>query len=234
MYTTNPNRTPMAYKRIKRSRRRYNRKVSRAVKRYVSKKLDNATEDKFNIINMTAGGLTSIPSTWVEVALCNPGQGTAKNQRIGTKIRIKSIEVNAVLSAGANQVVTDDAYNVFRMVVGRYTVQTATPLATAGITLNDPIKKDWNNARSTLITKYMDRYIPLTVTSTEKGAGDGYAPGLKLIKFYKRFKNLVVTYNDDTINYPSSRLLMGFISDSAAVTNPGFVAGYTLVRYEDA
>lgn len=224
----------VGYKKRKVYRRRATKKVSRAVKRYVSKKLDDNTEDKFNIINMTAGGLTSIPSTWVEVAGCNPGQGTAKNQRVGTKIRIKSIEVNAVLAAGANQVVTDDAYNVMRIVIGKYATQTATPLATAGISINDPIKKDWNNARSTLIQKYCDRYVPLMVTSTEKGAGDGYAPQLKKFKFYKRFRNFVVTYNDDTINYPSSRLLLGFISDSAAVTNPGFICGYTIVRYEDA
>lgn len=219
--------------RVKRYRRRTS-KVSRAVKRFVSKKLDSTVEDKFNIINMTAGGLNSIPSTWVEVSGCNPGQGTAKNQRIGTKIRIKSIEMKAVLSAGANGLITDDNYNVFRIVIARYSGQTATPLATASVGLNDPIKKDWSNARGTLITKYMDRYIPLTVTSTEKGAGDGYAPGLKTVKFFKRFRNFVVQYNDDTINYPSSRLILSFISDSAAVTNPGFVAGYCVVRYEDA
>lgn len=208
--------------------------VSKAVKKYVAKKLDNAIEDKFNIIDMTAGGLTSIPSTWVEVNGVNPAQGTAKNQRIGTKIRVKSIEVNAVLAQGSGGVLTDDPYNIMRIVIGKYTGQTATPLATAGITINQPIKKDWSDARGTLIQKYVDRYIPLEVASTEKGGGDGYTPALAKFKYFKRFKNFVITYNDDTINYPNARLIMSVISDSGAVTNPGFVAGYAVVRYEDA
>nr|UOF80228.1 capsid protein [Cressdnaviricota sp.] len=208
--------------------------VSTAVKKYVAKKLDNAIEDKYNIIDMTAGGLTSIPSTWVEVNGVNPAQGIAKNQRIGTKIRVKSIEVNAVLAQGSGSVLTDDPYNIMRIVIGKYTGQTATPLATAGITMHQPIKKDWTDARGTLIQKYVDRYVPLEVQSTEKGGGDGYTPALKSFRYYKRFKNFVITYNDDTNNYPNQRLIMSVISDSGAVTNPGFVAGYTVVRYEDA
>lgn len=208
--------------------------VSKAVKKYVAKKLDNAIEDKYNIIDMTAGGLTSIPSTWVEVNGVNPAQGIAKNQRIGTKIRVKSIEVNAVLAQGSGSVLTDDPYNIMRIVIGKYTGQTATPLATAGITMHQPIKKDWSDARGTLIQKYVDRYVPLEVQSTEKGGGDGYTPALKSFRYYKRFKNFVITYNDDTNNYPNQRLIMSVISDSGAVTNPGFVAGYTVVRYEDA
>lgn len=183
---------------------------------------------------MTAGGLNSIPSTWVEVNTCNPAEGANKYGRIGTKIRIKSIEINTVLSGGQNGLLTDDNYNIFRIVIGKYTGQTATPLASASVGLNSPIKKDWNNGRGTLIQKYVDRYIPLDVASTEKGAGDGYTPKLKIFKYYKRFKNFVVTYADDTTNYPSSRLIMSFISDSAAVTNPGFVSGYAVIRYEDA
>lgn len=216
------------------STRKATGKVSKAVKKYVAKTLDNQIEDKFNIIDMTAGGLSSIPSTWVEVQGVNPAQGLAKNNRIGTKIRVKSIEVNAVIAQGSGGVLTDDPYNIMRIVIGKYSGQTTTPLATAGVTINQPIKKDWTSGRGTLIQKYVDRYVPLMVASTEKGGGDGYTPALKRFKYYKRFKNFVISYNDDTTNYPSQRLIMSLISDSAAVTNPGFVAGYALVRYEDA
>lgn len=209
-------------------------KVSTAVKKYVEKKIDSNTEDKYNIINMTAGGLNSIPSTWVEVNGCTPAQGVSKNQRIGTKIRVKSIEINTVISEGSNGTAVDDQYNIMRVVIGKYTGQTAAPLITAGVGFNDPIKKDWSDARGTLVQKLVDRYIPLAVASTEKGGGDGYTPTLKKFKYYKRFKNFVITFADDSINYPNYRLIMSFISDSAVVTNPGFVAGYAVVRFEDA
>lgn len=218
---------------FKRTRRSKKPSVSKGVKRYVSRKINNMAEDKIQTVSLPAvfGSLTT---AWTEQGMANPAQGISKVQRIGNKIKVKSIEISGILSQGSNEAATDDAWNVIRIVIGKYSMGAATPLQTAGIVMNDPIKKDYNNARGLLLNKYMDTYIPLEVASTEQGAGDGYTPALRKIKYYKRFSNFTVNWNDAGVNYPDKQLIISMLSDSVAVTNPGFVAGYMLVRYEDA
>lgn len=216
------------------SRKGYRRYVPKPVKRFVYKALAKHTEDKFTSSNLAY--LSSIGNAWIEAVQGNPSQGTDKNTRIGNMIKIKSYYLNGVIAAGANGNLADDAYNVVRVVLGVYGgIATGTPLQTAGLTLDSVIRTDWQNARGTLIQKIFDKYIPLTVTSTEKGGGDGYAPGLKRVKLYHKFKKpLTIQWNDNSNSYPNKKLILSVISDSSAVTNPGFVAGYQVCNFEDA
>lgn len=210
--------------------------VPKSVKRYVSRAIDNSNEDKCTYIRLN-DIFNSVGSAWVEQIISDPAQGVAKNQRIGQRIKMKSVEIRGVLAQGSNQSgITDDAWNVMRIVVARFGAgANFTPLQSAGQNINDPISKSFFNQNGRLLHKYLDKYIGLEVASTEKGAGDGYTPTLRQFKYYKKFnKPLFVNWNDNSVNNPSQGLYLSMISDSGAVVNPGFLNGYMLFRYEDA
>ena len=208
--------------------------VPKEVKSYVQKAIDANTENKYKVFSLvTQHG--SIASTWGETVLTTVAQGIAKEQRIGNKIRVKSLEIKGVICQGSNELLSDDAFNVVRMVVGTYSGTTLTPLATAARGMNDPIRKDYLSANGLLRKKYVDKYIPLMVTGTEQGAGDGYTPQLKTVKYYKQWKKgITIQFSNDTTNYPNTNLVVSFLSDSVAVTHPGFIAGYMVMTFEDA
>lgn len=218
------------------SKRRFYRKsrktyIPRSVKAYVAKTLDKSLEDKQIVRNLT--DYSSLPNTWTEINLCAPSQGVADGQRIARRIKIKSLHVKGVITGGITGTTLDDSYNVVRMVVATFTYPAGTtPLATYGATIHQPLMKTVNLAA--LKHLYADKYITLNASTNEKGPGDGYAPIAKNVSYYKKFKNLYVNFADDTATTPHVRLFLSFISDSSAVAHPGFVAGYILVKYEDA
>lgn len=206
-------------------------KVSKAIVKYVNRAIDNVIEDKHIAFDLGSGA-GSINNGWTEYNISNPAQGTGVSQRIGNKIRLKSIEIYGILANGASGSSVDDPYNSLRCIVGLYRGQTNTPLSSAGFALNTVIRSDFQNARGLLIKKYLDKYIPLNTSGTR---GSGYACELKTFKYYKKFsKGILVEYNDNTNNYPSCSLVTSFIADSSLAPHPGFVAGYMVVTYQDA
>lgn len=148
--------------------------VPKSVKSYVDRKLDETVEEKRLTTDMkTAFG--SIGSTWNERTLFQVWPGVQSTERVGNRIRVKSIEIKGVVSQASAESTLDEPYNVLRIVLGHYRGSVLTPLTAGGATLNTPITIHENTGK-TLIKKYMDKYIPLTVVSTEKGGGDGYTP----------------------------------------------------------
>lgn len=206
----------------------------RALKSMVVRQIDRNVENKQITVslNATYGAITS---NWTESDLTNVAEGVTGNGRIGRKLKLRSIEVKGVMATGDSESLADDPYNVVRIVIGLWSGSAgATPLGTALTTINAPIRKNLGT-RNFLIRKYYDKYIPLSVTSTEKGGGDGYTPQTKLISYFKRFKRpILITYGDDTVTYPDKRFIFAAISDSSGVPSPGFIAGYIVVSYEDA
>lgn len=210
------------------------RKVPKAVKNYVLKAIDAAHEDKMRNVSMVTD-FGAITSTWTEIVCNTIAQGDEVNQRSGRRIRIKSLHIDGVICTGASQAALDDPYNVVRLVIGLYQQGTTnTPLTTGLASLTAPI----NSVVSTdgrIIKKYYDKFIPLQVTSTEKGDGDGYTPQLKRIKYYKHWrKGIIVDYNGAASNVYNKLLCISMLSDSAAAPSPGFIAGYWVMRFEDA
>ena len=198
------------------------RKIPPSFKTFVKKEIEKNIENKVNTLDLDDNFLT-VGTTWVEHIMCNPAQGDGMTQRSGRQIKIKSLEIKGVLSAAADGSALDENRCIVRIIIGLFQGTVATPLATAGATINSPITRD-QMTRGRLVTKYLDRYVPLDVTSTEKGAGDGYAPQQKGFRYFKRFnKPITITYGDDTATYPDKLLFLSMISDSAAVPNPGFV-----------
>lgn len=207
--------------------------VSKPIKRYVNRVVRKNTELKGYGIELPSV-FASVGTTWNEQVMLNPAQGTAEIQRVGRKIKIHSIEVKGVLAQGSNETALDDSYNVMRIVIGLFDGDETTPLATAGANMHAIIQKQYAT-RGALLRKFFDKYIVLNVQASEPGDGDGYAPQVKSFNYYKRFKKpITMTWGDDTVNYPDQKLMMCVLSDSNAVVNPGFIAGYWMVRYTDA
>lgn len=213
-------------------RRRTRRLVPRTIKRYVTKAIDRNIEDKFST-NTMRFIMGSISNAWIEVCVNLWSQGTSTGTRVGRKVQIKSLFIYGTIAGGDSESALDDPYNNVRFVIGLYDGSAgATPLTTANMNIDSVIKRD---SCRFLRRKYYDKYIVFNVASTEKGGGDGYAPTIKKFRYYKRFKRPInVWFADDTNLYPSIRLVMSAISDSAAIPNPGFVNGYWVVKYQDA
>lgn len=184
--------------------------------------------------NTLVGTWGSVGTTWIEADVSSMSQGDTLANRDGRKIAISGFEFRGILAQGSNEVAIDDAYNCFRIVLGLYQgIGGITPLASAGTTLNTSISKD-SGTRGTLLRKLYDKYIALNVQATEQGAGDGYAPQVRTVNYYKKFKTpITVTYGDDTVNQPDKRLVLSMISDSGAAINPGFVCGYYRIYAKD-
>lgn len=209
-------------------------KVPKSVKKYVAKAIDRNIEDR-KVIFALPTEFGSVGTTWIEKDLCSAiATGDGYGTRSGRAIKVKNIEVHGTVAQGSNGTLTDDQYNVMRFVCGAFTGTASTPLASAGVGLNMPITKT-ENCRNFLKQVYTDRYIPLNVTSTEKGGGDGYTPEVKNFNYKKRFKTpYTIKWGGDDASYPANRLFVSMLSDSSAVVHPGFVAGWITVTYEDA
>lgn len=210
-------------------------KVSGAVKNYVEARFDANQEDKRSLFYLQ-DTFASVGNAWIELLLNGPPQGTQAGNRTGNRIRLRSIELKGFLVQGSNELVTDDAWNEFRMVLGLYSGASNVPLADAAVPLGGALDPAVMPARARLLRKYVDKWIPMNVTSTEQGAGDGYTPSVQVVSYKKSFgkRGIVITFGDDTTTYIDKRLILSMTSDSAAVTNPGFTHGYVLVKYEDA
>lgn len=203
------------------------------VKAYVNKQISKNTENKFIYERMTVG-FNSVSTAWSERQMNAITEGDDNMNRSGRQIKILSIEIRGVIATGTAESLADDPYNYMRVILGLYNGGAPTPLTSATLDIRDPCRVE-QGTRGYMIKKYIDRYIPLEVTSTEKGDGDGYTPQLKVFKYYKRFKKgIYVSFGDNTVNYPNKMFILSMASDSTAVPNPGFITGYWLLTFEDA
>jgi len=172
----------------------------------------------------------SVPNSWLEYDLCSQiTEGDDVMNRQGREIRIGSLEIKGIMSAAAVGGVGDDLVNQMRLCIALWNGSATTPLETSGVDLETPIMKS-DLAGNQLIKKYVDKFIPLNTTC--QGRANGYVPEYKTFKYYKKFKEpIVVKFSSNAGTYPDKKLMVSFISDSSAVTNPGFVSGYMNLRF---
>lgn len=207
--------------------------VPRSVKRYVSKAIDRSIEDKIQYSSLVTD-FSSVGNAWIERSMNQIQQGNEMWNRIGRSIKVKAIEMKGIIAQGSAESATDDAYNVMRVVIGLYNNKSLTPLASGGATLDIPISQRLVS-NGQLLRKYMDKYIPLEVSSTEQGEGDGYTPSLRSFKYYKRFKKpIYITYNGTQTTDANKYLMIAMLSDSAGIPNPGVINGWWKLTFEDA
>lgn len=207
------------------------KKTKQSVKAIVKNQLTALSETKMKNGSSLSTDFSSISSEWINIPLTNISLGTDFYQRIGAKILLKSIEFKGVLVGGANESAFDDPYNVVRIVLSRWDGEAVTPFSTlSGHSINNPINRTITGIPG-MKSKYYDKYIAMNVSSTEKGAGDGYAPSARVISFKKTFKKgIPITYGTTST---SDKFFLSMISDSIAVPNPGFVTGYCMVTWKD-
>jgi len=213
------------------------RGVSRSVRRYVRNVLDRHVEDKFQSYNIADAGTAfgSVGNAWQEFSVGLPAQGLTGATRVGRRIRLKYLKLYGIICQGSSGALLDDAYNATRIVVALWSgTSGTTPLQTSAFPMGYPLMKMTSLPGNGLIRKYLDRYIALNSNGTEKGQGDGYVPGIRTFKWFKRFTNLYINFADDTYTYPDKRLQISMISDSSANPNPGFVTGHIVLCFEDA
>jgi len=196
--------------------------VSKAVKAYVARTLDNKIEDKFITKALTTVG--SIGTSWTEIY---PGiiEGTAgDSNRIGRRLSIKSIEIRGVLKPA-------DAYNVVRMVLS--VSSSASPMVGSGVGIDDPLLKP-SYIGKVLKRVLFDKYILLNQGLIDSATTE-YTPKLVPFKYYKTFKKpIIVTYADSLSTTFDKILVLSIISDSIIASHPVFTNGYIVMRYEDA
>jgi len=179
-------------------------------------------------------GWNSVSTAWTEVdLLAGIIEGGAITNRIGRKISITSLEIKGVLMGGAIGAITgDDMYNNIRMLIyvgnGNKFGSAITPLATAGVSINTPIRKYSHNWVSRVLR---NQYIGITNQPID---ADTAAPGHRPYNVFIKFKKpLHIQFTGSGTNTNQQQLWISMISDSTAVPHPGFTSGYFSVSWID-
>lgn len=215
-------------------KRFYRKNVSKRIKRYVQNAIHYNIEDKYYSRTLITN-FSSIGSTYIEQDLTNIVRGDQPFQRIGSEVMIRSVQFIGTLVSGAQNTVADDRYNTVRCVLGLYNTAYAglTPLTSSGFGGSGDTLQWINKKNCTLLNwKLWDK---VTVLSTQGVDYVGVVPGIRLLKFYKKFKRPIrIRFYDDNPGTKNQSLILSCVSDSVAVPNPGFTAGTVTIRYEDA
>lgn len=145
--------------------------------------------------------------------------GADFSQRIGRQIRLTRLNMKGMLVGGQSNLATDDPRNVVRIVIALVDGSfDATSMA--ALTLSTPIT---NQNVTGLLKIYADRLYNLRVFSRDS---TGYVP-CQLEVSVSTPLNALVHYNDSIGGFsPVPRVYVMFLSDSAVVSNPGFVSGF--------
>lgn len=216
-----------------RGRRRFRRfrrstKVAPKVKRYVRKAIAKNQENKYSNLNLTST-FSSVGNTWVETDLTAISQGTGVSNRIGHQVKTKAFYIRGTLVGGQSNLATDDNRNTFRIVLALWDSTVATPLASNGADLSSYIARQSTVGRG-LIKKYMDKVIELP---TQGRDSTGYLPAIRQIRKFIKCPAFIRYYGSVAGN-DNRKLILSMISDSGAVSHPGFTQGQYTLFYEDA
>lgn len=170
---------------------------------------------------------------WAEASLMLVSQGTANGQRIGNVIRLKSLEINGVLSNTDHTPDTQMPIVIVRVIIALWAGGTVTtPLQSSTWNLDVPLRT--TNAPQGLLKKYYDKYIVLNSSVGTMGAP--YGAIQRRFKYFKMFrKGLTIDFGQSPTTTPNKRLIMSIAHDyTLGAPNPGLVGGYWATSYEDA
>jgi hypothetical protein len=156
-------------------------------------------------------------------ALIAAGDGV--NNRTGQAIRCLSLRVSATLVGGQSNVVTDDNRNTFRFLV----LQGSAGTNPAGITVNSIIDPRFTTGvESVLFDKQWTLCSPGPDSTGYMPAAVGFRRNISLRGQVLKFSNVGAG------TQKGENLWILCVSDSAAVTNPGFTADSTFaLEFED-
>lgn len=206
----------------------YSKPTFKQVKKIVKKEIANEVETKLLTQN-TSTTFNSIGTSWVELECTGLSQGDTQGTRDGNQITLKGLRLTGVLVGGQSNLATDDNRNFVRIVVALWDSKSATPLQTNGCT-SSALLSDKVATGTGLIKKYYDKIHLLPVAGRDS---TGYIPSMKYIKKFFKF-NRKINYQSTVAGSAQNKLIISMISDSGAVSNPGFVQGDITTYFDDA
>jgi len=194
----------MPYYRRRRTgiKRRYRRKPKLATKRYVAKQFRKHTEVKWATSTASASVTNAVTVTQITV----PGQGTARNQRIGNVLRWINLY-------GKVNVTAADTTNNARFIILQWNPDDALDTCTAAQVLQDPTTLPWISPYNP-VTKY--KFKVLYDTNFQVSA---QGPAIVQRKFYIRRVPRKAILNEGTNNGKGTMYMLR-VSDSGAATHP--------------
>lgn len=168
----------------------------------------------------------SISDSWIIQDLVTITNTTDVSGRWTRKIKLLRFQLQGLLVGGQSNLATDDAYNGVRLVL----FEGAPGLATvdfAGFDQNVHLQPGISGITRVL----MDRMIALRVSAPDSV---GYVPACTTVSF-SRGVNTVCIFDASGLITPAagSSLYLTMISDSAAVSNPGFTIGHVTLTFVD-
>jgi hypothetical protein len=155
--------------------------------------------------------------------------GTALPNRVGNSIRVKAFGFYGTLEGGQSNLATDDEYNVIRISLIEVQYQTMAATITPG-TYNVSSVLDPRTFPG-LINVIHDEVITLSSPGRDS---TGYMSAVKQLNVRKKLDLLVPYSGAAAYSDTSKSLVMLIVSDSAVVSNPGFVTGQEYVEFTDA
>lgn len=151
--------------------------------------------------------------------------GTGYDQRVGRSCYIKGLVVEGTLHGGQSNLVTDDNHNTVRIIAVRGVPAVVATSLTASFTLSyAPINGETLSGVKEVL---FDQQYELPSAGPDS---TGYMPSIKHVKTYIPINRYFTYYSggpsDDTV-------FLSMVSDSTAVSHPGFVSGWLDVLFAD-
>lgn len=174
------------------------------------------------VASLTAD-FTSVGSASIAVELTGViDQGDDFSNRDGRKIVIDSLILSGTLVGGQSNAVTDDAYNAFRIMLYE-NGGTAAPVAVFTTSFLTP---EISASMGTLL------YDSKLLLATPGDDSTGYVPAVKLVDVNIPINRVYLYPTTNGLASPMGLYLV-MVSDSAAVSHPGFVSGTYVIRFHD-
>lgn len=234
---------PYRKRRTYRKKRMYRRKgKSGYIKKIVAKAINKNVEMKMRIyqynsvgVGITGSGVgdfssISYGSASIAAGLCaGIANGTGEGQRIGNSIKLKGFQINWALQPGDNTnyvriLLLAPKKQVDLSSVANFTQQALSNQGSSGTQWLQPVDTDVHKV-------LMDKRIWFQFRPVDGSTATSVAQARFVKKFIKFNKKIVWQLSAPTV--PLREIYLLALSDSAAVANPGAVAGFVKIWYQD-
>jgi len=162
--------------------------------------------------------LASVGTASVVQSVVEIGGGTAYNERVGRYIELQDLRLTLTLLGGQSNLATDDVYNAVRIVVFR-----ADTGFSSAFTLATVFSPQILNG---LEKVYFDRTVVLQPPAADT---TGYMVATKQLNLVIPLRELHSYISANANGSAPSRVFLGMVSDSVAVSNPGLAASSAIV-----
>ncbi len=166
--------------------------------------------------NYPLDAFTSLTTTWTVGDCASIANGTGISDRIARRVRPGVGHLRATLCGGQTNAITDDAYNTVRIVV----VEASDTLVAgdwSSVTIDTPaVVGVWPKVRRFLFEKFVS-------ISSYGLDSTGYIARIARLDYDFPIGGELEWDSTGGTDHAASTLYVACISDSGAVTNPGFV-----------